>query len=56
MIFFPHYALGSGMKNIYSSYEYNQICDFQKNGKFSVVLLRVVYGFSSKKKRANLIL
>lgn len=34
MIFFPHYALGSGMKNIYSSYEYNQICDFQKNGNF----------------------
>lgn len=34
MIFFPHYALGSGMKNIYSSYEYNEICDFQKNSKF----------------------
>lgn len=33
MIFFPHYALGSGMKNIYSSYEYNEICDFSKNGK-----------------------
>jgi len=31
MIYFPHYALGSGMKNIYSSYEYNEICDFQKN-------------------------
>ncbi|VVC45536.1 Hypothetical protein CINCED_3A002705 [Cinara cedri] len=31
MINFPHYALGSGMKNIYSSYEYNEICDFQKN-------------------------
>lgn len=33
MIYFPHYALSSGMKNIYSSYEYNEICDFQKNGK-----------------------
>lgn len=33
MINFPHYALGSGMKNIYSSYEYNEICDFQKNSK-----------------------
>lgn len=33
MIYFPHYALGSGMKNIYSSFEYNEICDFQKNGK-----------------------
>jgi len=33
MIYFPHYALGSGLKNIYSSYEYSEICDFQKNGK-----------------------
>lgn len=33
MIYFPHYALGSGMKNIYSAYEYNEICDFQKNCK-----------------------
>lgn len=33
MIYFPHYALGSGLKNIYSAYEYNEICDFQKNGK-----------------------
>jgi len=39
MIYFPHYALGSGMKNIYSSYEYNEICDFQKNGKSLIMIV-----------------
>lgn len=42
MIYFPHYALGSGMKNIYSSYEYNEICDFQKNCKQWLLLLFTV--------------
>lgn len=40
MIYFPHYALGSGMKNIYSSFEYNEICDFQKNGKHKLPIVR----------------
>jgi len=39
MIYFPHYALGSGLKNIYSAYEYNEICDFQKNGKSRVTFV-----------------
>ncbi|XP_050538080.1 phospholipid-transporting ATPase ABCA1-like [Daktulosphaira vitifoliae] len=31
MIYFPHYALSSGLRNIYLAYEYNDICDFNKN-------------------------
>lgn len=33
MIYFPHYAMASGIKNIYSSHDYNQMCNFQKNRK-----------------------
>jgi len=40
MIYFPHYALGNGLKNIYSAYEYNEICDFQKNGKSRATIVK----------------
>jgi len=39
MIYFPHYALASGLKNIYSSYEYNEICDFLKNGESEIKIV-----------------